>query len=114
MNKPKTNREALDLVVARLKTQTALAEGLGVVKQLVSRWHEIPPKYLERTSELTQLPVDWILPELDAAVSALLGRLSGLLLPELIRLIQPDPKASPWPSRKPKPKQRKKRQVTKK
>ena len=111
MDKPETNREALGLVVKTLKTKTALAEGLGVVKQLVSRWTEIPPKYLEKTGELTQLPVDWILPELDAAVSDLLGRPSALLLPELIRLITPDQKASQWQSRKPKsqPKKRKKK-----
>src|SRR5271154_6616811 len=108
MNKPKTNREALDLVFTTLKTQTALADGLGVVKQLVSRWNEIPPKYLERTAELTQLPLDWVLPELDATVSALFGRPCALLLPELIRLITNDRKAS-WPvQRKPKKKQTKK------
>ncbi len=101
MNKPKTNREALALVYTTLKTQTALAEGLGVVKQLVSRWDAIPPKYLERTADLTQLPLDWVLPELDASVSALLGKPCALLLPELIRLITNDRKTS-WPARKPK------------
>ena len=107
MNKPKTNHEALDLVYATLGTQTALAEGLGVVKQLVSRWTEIPPKYLERTAELTGLQLDWVLPELDAAVSSLLGRPSALLLPELIRLITNDRKP-PWPSRKQKKPQKRK------
>jgi hypothetical protein len=113
MEKPRTNREALELVITTLKTQTALAEGLGVVKQLVSRWDEIPPKYLQQTSDLTNLPVEFVLPELEAAVTALLGKPSSLLLPELIRLLIPDQKASSWPNRK-KTKQPKPRKKPKK
>jgi len=100
MDKPKTNREAYALVIETLGNQSALARGLGVVRQLVSRWDQIPPKYLERTAALTKLPIDWVLPELEASVSALLGRPSALLLPELIRLLINDPKASSWPARK--------------
>jgi len=100
MDKPKTNREAYALVISTLGNQSALARGLGVVRQLVSRWDQIPPKYLERTAALTKLPIDWVLPELEASVSALLGRPSALLLPELIRLLINDPKAPSWPARK--------------
>jgi len=108
MDKPKTNREALRLVVEICGNQSKLAERLGVVRQLVSRWDEIPPKYLHAVAGITQLPISWILPELESSVSALIGRPSELLLPELIRLLHPDTKGSPWPAPKRTPKKSKK------
>jgi hypothetical protein len=95
VNKPKTNAEAFRLVIEIVGTKTELARRLGVVKQLVSRWDEIPPPYLEKVSEVTDLPLDWILPELEAEVTKQLGRPSSLLLPALIRLIYPIQPASP-------------------
>lgn len=86
MDKPKTNVAAYRLVIETLGSQSELARGLGVARQLVSRWHEIPPKYLEPTVRLTKLPPDWILPELDNAVSKLLNRPASPILIELIRL----------------------------
>lgn len=102
MQKPETNADAYRLVIEILGNQSALARGLGVTRQLVSLWESIPPKYLAATATLTKLPIDWVLPELEAAVSALLGRPSALLLPEVIRLLHPDQRASTWPDRKPK------------
>lgn len=90
MKKPKTNSEALDLVIEVVGTKTALAKGLGVVKQLVSRWKTIPIKYAEPTAKLVHLPIDWIVPELDAKLSALLKRPSAEILPSLIRLFHPE------------------------
>ena len=112
IQKPSTNEEALELVLSITGTKTALATKLGVAKQLVSRWDEIPPRYLEQTAEITQLPVDWVLPQLESDVSALLGRPSALILPDLIRLFISDTKGHPWPAPKRTPKKSKKTKRT--
>jgi len=62
--KTRTNADGFRLVINKLGTKTALAEGLGVVKQLVSRWEEIPVKHLRMTCKLTGLDPSDILPEL--------------------------------------------------
>ena len=95
MNKPKTNADAFKLVIEIVGTKTELARRLGVVKQLVSRWDQIPPPYLADVSEVTDLPLDWVLPELESEVTRLLGRPSSMILPALIRLIYPIQPASP-------------------
>lgn len=95
MNKPNTNEEALSLVLEIIGSKTALAKRLGVTKQLVSRWEEVPPPYLEKVSSISRLPLDWVLPELNSDVSRLLGRPAAPILPDLIRLIYPLQKASP-------------------
>jgi hypothetical protein len=101
MEKPLNNRDALRIVLDTVGTKTALADKLGVAKQLVSRWPEIPPKYLAQTCRVTGLSPDWVLPELEASIATLLDRPAGMILPELIRLIlNPEQKASPWSVRK--------------
>jgi hypothetical protein len=101
MEKPLNNRDALRIVLDTVGTKTALADKLGVAKQLVSRWPEIPPKYLAQTCQVTGLSPDWVLPELEASIATLLDRPAGMILPELIRLIlNPEQKASPWAVRK--------------
>ena len=61
--KTRTNADGFRLVIDKLGTKTALADGLGVVKQLVSRWEEIPPRHLEAVCKLTRLHVEQVVPE---------------------------------------------------
>lgn len=100
MNKPKTNAEAMALVLEIVGNPARLAEGLGLTRQLTSRWKEIPPDYAARVAEITKLPLDWILPELDASVSKLLGKPASPILAALIRIFYPYLKGSIWADRK--------------
>ena len=83
---PKTAKEGFALVLLQIN-RTDLARALGVSKQLVSRWDSIPPRYAAQVSDLTHLPIAYIVPELEQAVTLLLNRPSEKLLPQLIRLL---------------------------
>lgn len=98
MEKPKTDREAFDLVLKKVGTKIELARRLGVVRQLVGKWHAIPLQYVEEVSELIGLPIGHVAPEVEAKVTAALGRrLSSEALANLIRIfIEP---AKAWSSR---------------
>lgn len=61
------------MVLETVGNQSELARRLGVVKQLVSRWEEIPPQFAIQVADLVDLQVGWILPELEARVIAVLG-----------------------------------------
>jgi|SRR5690242_9863796 len=73
MDKPKTNREALDLVFSITKTQTELARRLGLAKQYVARWEEVPLHFAIQVSEITQIPVEMIVPEQYNQIWEILG-----------------------------------------
>lgn len=73
MDRPKTNRQALDLVFSITKTQTALAKQLGLAKQYVARWNEVPLHFAMQVAEITKLPVEWVVPEQYDEVMAILG-----------------------------------------
>jgi len=111
MIKPKTNQEAYALVLETLKPgrggQSALADQLGVVRQLVSRWDEIPLKYVLKVSEITELPLDWVVPELYSELDKIGGiNASPRTLSDLIRLFT-EKDSSQWPkTRKPKPRRK--------
>ncbi len=84
--KPKTSKEGYRLVLQHIN-RTDLAKALGVSKQLLTRWDSIPPRYAAEVADLVQLPISYIIPELESSVSLLLNRPSEKLLPELIRLL---------------------------
>ncbi len=83
---PKNNTDGYALVLT-CNSKTDIAKHLGVSKQLITRWESVPPRYVMQVSDLTKLPISYILPELERAVSALLNRPSEKLLPELIKLL---------------------------
>ena len=85
-NPPKTNVDGYALVLT-YSNKADIAKHLGVSKQLLTRWVSVPPQYVMQVSELTKLPISYILPELEQAVSTLLNRPSEKLLPELIKLL---------------------------
>ena len=89
MDKPKTNREALDLVFTITKTQTELAKRLGLAKQYIARWSEIPLHFAIQIAEITKLPVDWMVPEQYDEVMAILGHPFDLA--SLIRVLSRQP-----------------------
>ena len=93
MDKPETNRQAYDRVLFALPTQTALANHLGVARQYVSRWKEVPLQFAVETARLMRWPTDEILPETSTKVYDLLDKAgSGInsyneTFEELIRLL---------------------------
>lgn len=105
MQNPKTNREGLNLVISVTETQSALAKRLGLVRQYVSRWEEIPLQFALQTAELTGLPVEKILPEIYEQLEAIIGPTDKMA--DLIRLLCKQPYR-----KKPKPTTRKRRRAT--
>lgn len=60
--KPKTNAEGLALVLTKI-SRPALARHLGLSRQLLHRWTEVPLKYVGGTAAATGLPKSHILPQ---------------------------------------------------
>lgn len=86
LKRPKNDREAYEQILQHV-SRAEIAEHLGLSRQLVSRWKTVPRNHALAVCEFTQLPLSYVLPELDHAVSALLNRPAEPLLPELIRLL---------------------------
>ncbi len=65
MAKPKTNAEGLALVFSKI-SRAKLASELGVVRQLLYRWDEVPFKYVLDVERITGVPRHEIVPETAA------------------------------------------------
>lgn len=100
MNKPITNRAAYSDILDIVGTKTELANQLGLAKQLISRWQEVPPQFAEQVADLVSLPIDHIIPETEAKVSEIVGRPSSDLLPALIRVFIRPAKSGAWVKRR--------------
>ncbi len=100
MDKPKTNRQALELVISITETQTELARRLGLAKQYVHRWQEVPFHFALQTAEVAGIPVEYVVPELQNQLVEIIGPTDKLA--DLIRLMcrQPNKKKGRKPPRK--------------
>ena len=62
------NMDRLEQAVARaikaMGTKTALARGLGVTKGALYFWKRIPDTHVTKVSELTNIPVEELRPDL--------------------------------------------------
>ena len=65
MKKPKTDEEALALVLTKA-SRAEIARALGIKKQNLSRWKKVPPHHVPVVAELTGLPREYVLPSLFA------------------------------------------------
>lgn len=100
MEKPNTNRAALKMIVDIVESQSELSRRLGIARQLVSRWDEVPPQFAEQVADLVSLPIDHIIPETEAKVSEIVGRHCSDLLPALIRVFIRPAKSGAWVKRR--------------
>jgi hypothetical protein len=84
MAKLPTAEDGYALVLEKI-SKNKLAQGLGLQKQALTRWHRIPLQHVVSTSELTGVPVEHIIPEIARHVDTVFGRDCRKVLPALIQ-----------------------------
>jgi len=60
--KPKTNADGWALVLSRIGRAT-LANCVGLTRQALYKWHEVPLKHVVAVEKATQIPREMICPE---------------------------------------------------